>query len=112
MIGFYRKFIPSFSEIARPLTQLTRKNAHFHWSETCQGAFETLREKLTESPILAYPRVDLPYLLHTDASQYAVSGILSQSWEEGNRVVQFLSHQLTLAQQKWPCIERAGYAVV
>ena len=56
-VGFYRHFIPNFADIARPLTTVTCKHAHFHWDEMAQNAFDVLRHWLMESPILAYPHI-------------------------------------------------------
>ena len=68
-VGYYRKFIPKYSDIARPLTNLTRKDIPFEWSKACQAAFEMLKEYLLKQPILKYPKPDQPYILYTDASK-------------------------------------------
>lgn len=113
MLSFYRQFIHDFAEVAKPLTSLTRKNAHFQWGSQEQAAFDTLKQKLLSSPILAYPDPDKPYNLYTDASKTAVGAVLTQDTEgEGERAIQFISHQLSEGQQKWPCIEREAYAIV
>ena len=112
MTGFYRRYIKQFSEIARPLTQLTKKNTRFAWSTEAQEAFEILKECLTQAPILAYPDVSRSYKLYTDASNYAIGGILTQENESGEHVIQYLSHKLTAGQQKWPVIEKEAYAIV
>ena len=59
-IGYYQKFISRYSDIARPLTNLTRKDEVFDWSGACQGAFEMLKEALLEEPILKYPDPNKP----------------------------------------------------
>ena len=85
-VGYYRKFIPKFSDIACQLTNLTRKDIPFEWSKACQAAFEMLKEYLLKEPILKYPKTDQPYILYTDASKYAWAGVLTQSYsyqEEG-----------------------------
>ena len=68
-IGYYRKFIPQYSDIARPLINLTHKDEVFDWSGACQGAFEMLKEALLKEPILNYPDPSKPYVLYTDASK-------------------------------------------
>ena len=68
-VGYYHKFIPSYSDIARPLTNLTRKEMAFEWSKPCQIAFEMLKEFLLKEPILKYPKPEQPYILYTDASK-------------------------------------------
>ena len=112
MTGFYRKYMDNYSLIARPLTQLTRKHARFQWGEEEQNAFEVLKQMLTEAPVLAYPDVKLPYKLYTDASLYTIGAILTQDFPEGERVIQYLSHQLTKGQSKWCVLERECYAIV
>ena len=112
MVGYYRKFIKGFSEIARPLTNLTKKNARFLWTDEAQCSFDTLKEKLMTAPILGYPDTSEPYKLYTDASQYAVGAILTQDSPTGERVIQYVSHKLSDGQQKWPCIEREAFAII
>ena len=111
-VGYYMKFIECFAKIAKPLVQLTKKNARFVWGPNCQLAFETLKEKLASAPILAYPDPNLPYKLYTDASEYAVGAVLTQDFGQGEQVIQYVSHKLNAGQQKWPTIEREGFAIV
>ena len=61
---------------------------------------------------MAYPDVSRSYKLYTDASNYAIGGILTQENESGEHVIQYLSHKLTAGQQKWPVIEKEAYAIV
>ena len=112
MASYYRAFIPNFSELIRPLTELTRKNARFEWSLERQKAFDLVKQKLTSAPVLAHPDMSKPFKLHTDASIQAVGAVLTQDYYEGERVVQYLSKQLTGGQQKWPTIEREAYAII
>ena len=112
MAGYYRNFIPQFSAIARPLTKLTKKNVHFDWCDEAQRSFEYLKAKLVTAPILAYPDVTKPYSLYTDASDFAVGGILTQDFEEGERVIQYVSHQLTPNRLHYPVIEKECFAII
>ena len=112
MTGYYRRFIANYAKIAKPLTELTKKNRRFYWNEDCQRSFETLRRALTEAPILAFPDINKPYKLYTDASNYAIGAALVQETEMGERVIQYLSHQLNETQQRWPIIEKEAYAIV
>nr|GFB16849.1 reverse transcriptase domain-containing protein [Tanacetum cinerariifolium] len=69
--GFYRRFINDFSKISRPMTHLLEKNSPFIFSNECIQAFRTLKDKLTEAPILIAPNWDQPFELMCDASDYA-----------------------------------------
>ena len=60
--NYYRRYIPNFAEISEPLRMLTRKQAVFEWTDECELAFSTLKEKLTTAPVLAYLRMDCSYL--------------------------------------------------
>ncbi|GJY54088.1 reverse transcriptase domain-containing protein [Tanacetum coccineum] len=69
---FYRRFIQDFSKIARPMTRLLEKDTPFFFSKECIEAFQTLKKKLTEAPILVAPDWDLPFELMCDASDFAI----------------------------------------
>ena len=87
MTSYYRKFIDHFSEIIRPLTELTKKNVRFCWKEEHDTAFNLLKDKLTRAPVLAHPVLGKPYRLYTDASLYAVRAVLTQEHPKGERVI-------------------------
>lgn len=113
LIQFYRKFIPNCAKICRPLTQLTRKNAKFHWTNEHDEAFLTLKRCLTTEPILAFPDINLPYNLYTDASRTSIGSVLTQVQNGGReRVIQFVSQQLSPSQQKWSTSEQEMWAIV
>nr|GFA25905.1 DNA-directed DNA polymerase [Tanacetum cinerariifolium] len=70
--GFYRRFIQDFSKISRPMTHLLEKNTPFVFFEDCIQAFQTLKKKLMEAPILIVPNWDLPFELICDASDFTI----------------------------------------
>nr|GEV64271.1 reverse transcriptase domain-containing protein [Tanacetum cinerariifolium] len=76
--GFYRRFIQDFSKIARPMTHLLEKETPFVFSKECIEAFDTLKKKLTEAPILVVPDWNLPFELMCDASDYTIGAVLGQ----------------------------------
>ena len=78
VLGFQRPFIPGFADIARPLTNLLKKETEFHWTPECTSALETLIHIVTMSPVLAAPDPDRQFILEVDASQYATGAILFQ----------------------------------
>ena len=78
LIRYYRKFVPRFSDLARPLNPLTRKNVEFEWTPVCQESFDLLKASLMTEPILTYSNPNLPYVLFTDASKYTWACVLMQ----------------------------------
>jgi predicted aspartyl protease len=81
--NFYRRFIPDYGRIARPLTKLTVKGAPFVFDDACFDAFESIKWKLTNAPILRHYDYSLESRLETDASDGVVSGVLSQLHPDG-----------------------------
>nr|GFA10182.1 reverse transcriptase domain-containing protein [Tanacetum cinerariifolium] len=77
-VGFYHRFIKDFSKISRPMTHLLEKNSPFIFSNECIQAFRTLKDKLTEAPILIAPNWDQPFELMCDANDYAVGVVRGQ----------------------------------
>jgi len=98
MASYYRKFIPKFSEIAKPLTTLTKKNVQFRWSPECQLAFETLKQKLISSPILSFPKAEGQLILETDACNTSVAGVLTQVQDGEEVVLGYASRTLSKSQ--------------
>jgi hypothetical protein len=90
--NFYRCFIEGFSKVARPLTELTKKNknakknASFVWTEECQQAFDRVKALFTEAPILVHFHPEKPTVVETDASDFALGAIMSQMQPESSRL--------------------------
>lgn len=78
LTGYYRNFIHDYSKIAKPITNLLRKNVEFNWTLECQTAFDKLKNILCSEPILQYPDFEHPFSITCDASDYAVGSVLSQ----------------------------------
>ena len=68
LTGYYRKFVPRFPDISRPLTRLTKKETVFNWTPECQKSFDLLKSYLCGEPILKYADTSKPYTLYTDVS--------------------------------------------
>ncbi|GAU50224.1 hypothetical protein TSUD_141520 [Trifolium subterraneum] len=98
LAGYYRRFILGFSEIALPLTRLTRKGAAFVWDELCENSFNLLKEKLTSAPVLVIPDPDKKYVVYCDASNKGLGCVLMQ---EG-AVVAYASRQLKPHEVNYP----------
>ena len=71
---------------------LTRKNAHFKWSDIHQKAFEFLKESLTAVSLLVYPNLNKPYVLYTDASDTCIVACLTQECNGDEKPIYYLSH--------------------
>ncbi|GJY68482.1 reverse transcriptase domain-containing protein [Tanacetum coccineum] len=110
--GFYRRFIKDFSKISRPMTHLFEKNTPFIFSEECIQAFQTLKKKLTEAPILIAPDWDQPFELMCDASDYAIGAVLGQRIEKHFRPIHYASKTMTEAESNYTTTEKEMLAVV
>ena len=78
LAGYYRKFILHYGIIAKPLTQLLRKNTPFMWTSVCDEAFKVLKQCLVSAPVLALPNFQKPFVIETDASEIGIGAILQQ----------------------------------
>ncbi|XP_057760623.1 uncharacterized mitochondrial protein AtMg00860-like [Arachis stenosperma] len=78
LAGYYRRFIKGFSQIALPLTYLTRKEVPFVWTAECDRSFKMLKEKLTTSPVLVLPDPQKPFEVYCDASHKGLGCVLMQ----------------------------------
>ncbi|GJZ21221.1 reverse transcriptase domain-containing protein [Tanacetum coccineum] len=110
--GFYRRFIKDFSKISRPMTHLLEKNTSFIFSNECIQAFETLKKKLTEAPILIAPDWDLPFELMCDASDFAIGAVLGQRHEKHFRPIHYASKTMNEAESHYTTTEKEMLAVV
>ncbi|GJZ22143.1 DNA-directed DNA polymerase [Tanacetum coccineum] len=95
--GFYRRFIQDFSKIARPMTHLLEKETPFVFSKDCIDAFQTLKKKLTEAPILVVPDWNLPFKLMCDASDFAIGAVLGQRKMKHFQPIHYASKTMTEA---------------
>ncbi|GKA77574.1 reverse transcriptase domain-containing protein [Tanacetum coccineum] len=110
--GFYQRFIKDFSKISRPMTHLLEKNTPFIFSEDCILAFQTLKKKLTEAPILIAPNWDQPFEIMCDASDYAIGAVLGQRIEKHFRPIHYASKTMTEAESNYTTTEKEMLAVV
>ena len=113
LAGYYRRFVKDFSKIAQPLTLLTGDTAAWQWSATQQSAFQQLKDSLCSASILVYANPSRPYLLQTDASDYAVGAVLSQRQDDSSeRPIAFWSHKLNKAEFNYSATEKELLAIV
>ena len=110
--SYYRKFVEKFAQIAKPLTELTKKEVNWTWQSEHQQAFDTLKNKLVNPPILQYPRYDIPFTLFTDASDNCIGAVLSQTLDGRERVVAYGSRCLNDAELNYSTSEKECLAIV
>jgi len=111
LTGYYRRFIPQFSRIANPLSNLLKKDVIFAWNKDTQEAFDTLRELLCKEPILQYPNFERAFVLTTDASSFAVGGVLSQGEIGQDLPIAYASRVLNSAEKNYSTIEKELLAI-
>ena len=117
LVTYYSKFIKNFADICRPLHNLTRKGVKFKWTSECQEAFEEIKKRMVESPILAYPKSEGMFILDTDASKYAMGAVLSQlqvndDGEVEERPIAFVSKNFTDAERRYCARRRELLAII
>jgi hypothetical protein len=78
LAGYYRRFVPNFSSIAKPLTRLLEKGVLFVWSNDCEVSYKTLKNKFVNAPILALPESGKRFTVYTDASRIGLGCVLMQ----------------------------------
>lgn len=112
LCSYYRRFIPAFADIARPLRQYSEQRKEFIWTAAAEQAFQQLKRVLTQAPILGYPLPDGYFLLDTDASNVGIGAVLSQLQDGQERVVAYYSRALTRPEQQYCVTRRELLAVV
>ena len=111
-VGYYRKFIQGFSQIARPLNSLlegtintkrANKKQMIDWGSEQEEAFNTLKEACINAPVLGYPNYEQPFILHTDASTEGLGAVLYQKDDDGKvRVIAYASRSLKKSERNYP----------
>ena len=111
LCSYYRSFIKDLSIIAAPLFDLTRKGVTFKWDDTCQRAFDLLKQRLTTAPVLAPPRDGGGYVLDVDACDYGIGAVLQQWQDDQLRVIGYASRTLNPAERVY-CTTRKEQLVI
>lgn len=112
MTSWYRRFVPNFSTLIAPINIFTRKGQKFQWNLEAEEAFNELKSKLVEAPIMSCPDFNKPFILQTDASSYGLGWVLSQNMEVGERVIAYGSRSLTKQEKNMSATERECLAVI
>lgn len=104
---YVRKFIRDFSTYAAPLHGLTKAGPKFEWSEKHEEAFQLLKRKISEAPVLALPSLQRPFEVETDASTYAMGAVLLQD----GKPVEYYSELFTGSIRNYPTYDKEFYAL-
>jgi len=111
--NFYRRFIKDYAIMARPLMDLTCKDIVFHFGDKERAAFEALKAAFTRAPVLQYPDQDREFRLETDASEFAVGGVISVKCKDGEfRPVVYMSHSMTPPECNYPIHDKEMLAII
>jgi hypothetical protein len=108
LAGYYRRFTPDFSRIAKPMTELLKKGIKFSWNEKCDEAFHTLRAHLTTAPVLAQLDPSRSFDVYCDASRTGLGCVLMQD----NRMIAYASRALRAHEQNYPTHDLELAAVI
>ena len=113
LASYYRKFIPNFATVCKPLHKLTEKDAHFIWSDKTQNAFDTIKQLLTSAPVLSYPLLQgQPFVLDCDASNVGIGAVLSQVQNGEEKVISYFSKCLSKSERQYCTTRKELLAVV
>lgn len=112
MCNFYRKFIENYSKIARPLYEATSKSTSFTWGAKQDEAFNTLKKKMIETPVLIHFNPNEECELRTDACGYGIGSVLLQKYENQMHPVAYISRTLTKAEQNYTVSELEALGVI
>jgi hypothetical protein len=108
MAGYYRRFIPDFSKVSKPITELLKNQVKFVWSLECEEAFQTLKKLLTTAPVLAQLDIEKLFDVYCDASGTGIGCVLMQD----GRVIAYASRQLKRHEEHYPTHDLELAAVV
>ena len=112
LANFYRRFIKDYAQVAHPLNGLTKKHQAFEWKESQQTAFNTLKQRFTTTPILAFLDIDKQFRLETDASDFATSAVLSILKDDKWHPVAYLSHLMSPKEHNYPIADKDMLSVI
>ena len=108
LAGYYRRFVPDFSKIAKPMTELLKKGVKFVWDDKCEQTFQTLRMLLMSAPVLAQPDITRPFDVYCDASGTGLGCVLMQD----QRVIAYASRALRRHEENYATHDLELAAVV
>ena len=112
LAGYFRRFIPHYSKVSCPLTELLKKNKQFVWTEQCEKAFVDIKSRLASRPILRPPNYELPFVMAVDASDVAVGACLFQVVDDTEHPICYLSKKLNKHQRNYSTVEKEAFGLL
>lgn len=112
LLGYYRRFIPNFAKLTKPMTSCLKKGAKITLSSDYTDCFEHCKKLLTNDPVLQYPDFTKEFILTTDASNFALGAILSQGTVGSDRPIAYASRTLNDSEVNYSTIEKELLAIV
>ena len=111
--NFYRRFIKDYAIISRPMVDLTCKDIIFNFGDKEKASFEALKAVFTTVPVLQCPDQDHEFRLETDASEFAIRGVISVKCDDSKfRPVAYMSHSMTPPEQNYPIHDKEMLAII
>jgi hypothetical protein len=111
--GYYHRFIIRYANITAPLENILKKAKVFQWTPKCDKAFETLKEKVSTTPILIFPNWENKFNVHVDASGISLGSILAQPRDGAmDHPIYFVRRKLSQVQHNYTTMEREGLAMI
>ncbi|KAL0902756.1 hypothetical protein ABMA27_000562 [Loxostege sticticalis] len=112
LVGYYRKFIPDFAKMTKPMTKCLKKNAKVTHTPEFIDSFNKSKDILCNAPVLQYPDFEKPFILTTDASDVSIGAVLSQGTVGTDRPIAYASRTLSQTEIKYSTIEKELLAIV
>ena len=110
--NFYRQFIPNYTNLVIPLLMLLKKNVKYEWSDNCENAFNQLKLAFTSAPILKHADTSRPFVVESDASDFAIGGILSQNYDGVLHPIAYYSRKLSAAEINYEVHDKELLAII
>ncbi len=110
--NYYKRFIKSYCVIRAPPQELLKKSVHFRWGNKHEQAIINLKDALCKALVLAYPDLNVPYVVETDACNLAIGAVLSEIQDCEEKVIMYSSKAFSASQRRWCTTRRELFAII
>ena len=112
LANFYRRFIKDYTQVGRPLNDLTKKDQAFEWKQPQQIVFDMLKQRFTTAPILTFLDIDKQFSLETDASDFATGAVPSILKDDKWHPIAYSSHSMSPEEHNYPFANKEMLSVI